>query len=163
MRIEPLTQAHERGGFRCGVPSFDKYFRAQAGRDAAKSLAAIFAGVLPEGKLAGYYALSAAAVLLPDLLGGPQRLVSRYPVLTAARLTRLAVDKRHRGQGHAAVLLADALNRLRASPVRPMAVIAEIPNETARHFLEHAGFQVLLDQPNRAFRVLQTAPNREAS
>ena len=163
MRIEPLTQAHERGGFRCGVPSFDKYFRAQAGRDAAKNLAAIFAGVLPEGKIAGYYALSAATVLLPDLLGGPQRLVSRYPALTAARLTRLAVDRRHRGQGYAAVLLADALNRLRASPVRPMAVIAEIPNEAARYFLEHAGFQSLIDQPNRAFRVLQAAQNREAA
>lgn len=163
MKIEPLSQEHERGGFRCGIPSFDRYFRAQAGRDAAKNLAAIFARVLPEGKIAGYYALSSATILLPDLLGGPQRLVSRYPALTAARLTRLAVDKRHRGQGHAAALLADMLSRLRASPVRPIAVIAEIPNDAARHFLERAGFQSFIDQPNRAFRMLQAAQNREAA
>src|SRR5579862_1616048 len=79
MRIEPLTGLHERGNFRCGIPSFDKYLRAQAGRDAARNLAAIYVAELPGGKIAGYYALSSATVLLPDLLGNHHRLVSRYP------------------------------------------------------------------------------------
>jgi hypothetical protein len=35
-----------------------------------------------------------------------------------------------------------------------MALIAEVQNEAARHFLEHAGFQIFVDEPNRAFRVL---------
>jgi len=155
MRIEPLAQAHDRATFHCGIPSFDKYLRAQAGRDAAKSLAAVFVGELPGGKVAGYYALSSATVLLPDLLGSGQRMASRYPALIAARLTRLAVDKRHRGQGHAGALLRDMVARLQASPLRPMALIAEIQNEAAWHFLEHAGFQSFADQPNRAFRTLQ--------
>jgi ribosomal protein S18 acetylase RimI-like enzyme len=154
MRIEPLALTHERGTFRCGIPSFDKYLRAQAGRDTAKNLAAVFVGELPDGKIAGYYALSSATVLLPDLLGSGQRLVSRYPVLIAARLTRLAVDKRHRGQGYAGALLRDVVARLQASPLRPMALIAEVQNDAARHFLEHAGFQSFTDQPNRAFRAL---------
>jgi len=155
MKIEPLVLAHDRGTFRCGIPSFDKYIRAQAGRDAAKSLAAIYVAELPGGKIAGYYALSCATVLLPDLLGsGGQRIVSRYPALTAARLTRLAVDKRHRGQGYAGALLRDVVERLQASPLKPMALIAEIQNEAARFFLEHAGFQSFVDQPNRAFRAL---------
>ncbi len=155
MKIEQLAPAHDRGTFRCGIPSFDKYFRAQAGRDAAKSLAAVFVGELASGKVVGYYALSSATVLLPDLLGNGQRLVSRYPALIAARLTRLAVDKRHRGQGYAGVLLRDVVARLQASPLKPMALIAEVQNEAARHFLEHAGFQSFSDQPNRAFRALQ--------
>lgn len=154
MKIEPLALVHDRGTFRCGIPSFDKYFRAQAGRDAAKSLAAVFVGELASGKVVGYYALSSATVLLPDLLGSGQRLVSRYPALIAARLTRLAVDKRHRGQGYAGVLLRDVVARLQASPLKPMALIAEVQNEAARHFLEHAGFQSFADQPNRAFRTL---------
>jgi ribosomal protein S18 acetylase RimI-like enzyme len=154
MQINPLTGLHERGNFRCGIPSFDKYLRAQAGRDAAKNLAAIFVAELPDGKIAGYYALSSATVLLPDLLGSHHRMVSRYPALTAARLTRLAVDKRHRGQGYAAALLHDVVVRLQASPLKPMALIAEVQNESARHFLEHAGFQSFIDQPNRAFRAL---------
>jgi ribosomal protein S18 acetylase RimI-like enzyme len=155
MKIEQLAQTHERGTFRCGSPLFDKYFRAQAGRDAAKSLAAVFVAALPSGKVAGYYALSSATVLLPDLLGSGQRMISSYPALTAARLTRLAVDKRHHGQGYAGVLLRDMVERLQASTLKPMALIAEIQNEPARHFLEHAGFQSFTDQPNLAFRALQ--------
>ena len=89
MKIEQLALTHERGTFSCGIPSFDRYFRAQAGRDAAKSLAAVFVAELPNGKVAGYYALSCATVLLPDLLGSGQRIASRYPALTAARLSRL--------------------------------------------------------------------------
>jgi ribosomal protein S18 acetylase RimI-like enzyme len=154
MRIEPLAQTHDRATFRCGIPSFDKYLRAQAIRDSAKSLAAVFVAELPGGKVAGYYALSSATVLLPDLLASSQRVVSRYPELNAARLTRLAVDKRHRGQGYAGALLQDLIERLQVSPLKPMALIAEIQNEAARHFLEHAGFQSFADQPNRAFRVL---------
>lgn len=154
MKIEPLAPGHERGNFRCGIPSFDKYLRAQAGRDAAKSLAAIFVAELEGGKIAGYYALSSATVLLPDLLGSSQRIISRYPALTAARLTRLAVDKRHRGLGYAGALLRDVVVRMQASPLKPMALIADIQNEGARHFLEHAGFQIFTDQSSRAFRVL---------
>jgi ribosomal protein S18 acetylase RimI-like enzyme len=154
MKIEPLALAHDRGTFRCGIPSFDKYLRAQAGRDTAKNLAAVFVAGLPGGKIAGYYALSSATVLLPDLLGSSQRIVSRYPELIAARLTRLAVDKRHRGQGYAGALLRDVVARLQASSLKPMALIAEVQNEAARHFLEHAGFQIFVDEPNRAFRVL---------
>jgi ribosomal protein S18 acetylase RimI-like enzyme len=154
MKIELLTPAHERGKFRCGIPSFDKYLRAQAGRDAAKCLSAIVVAELEDGRIAGYYALSSATVLLPDLLGSGQRFVSRYPALIAARLTRLAVDKRHRGQGYAGALLRDVVARMQASPLRPMALIADIQNEGARHFLEHAGFQSFADQTNRAFRVL---------
>ena len=155
MRIEQLALTHDRTAFRCGIPSFDKYFRAQAGRDAARNLAAIFVAELPGGKVAGYYALSGATILLPDLLGSGQRMVSRYPALTAARLTRLAIDKRHHGQGYAGALLRDAVERLQASPLQPLALIADIQTETARHFLEHAGFQSFADQPNRAFHTLQ--------
>ncbi|WP_297492964.1 GNAT family N-acetyltransferase [Acidocella sp.] len=154
MRIEPLTPAHDRAGFRCGIPSFDKYLRAQAGRDAARCLAAVFVAEMPGDKVAGYYALSCATILLPDLVGGGQRAISRYPELTAARLTRLAVDKRHRGKGYAEALLHDMIDRLQASPRKPVALIAEIHNEAARHFLEHAGFQSFADQPDRAFRAL---------
>jgi ribosomal protein S18 acetylase RimI-like enzyme len=155
MKIEPLTMRHDRTTFRCGIPSFDKYLRAQAGRDSAKNLAAIFVAELSGEKVVGYYALSSATILLPDLLGSNHRLVSRYPALKAARLTRLAVDKRHRGRGYARALLRDLVERLQASPLKPMALVAEVRNEAARHFLEHAGFESFTDQPDRAFRALQ--------
>jgi ribosomal protein S18 acetylase RimI-like enzyme len=154
MKIEQLSLHHERGNFRCGIPSFDRYLRAQAGRDVARSLAAVFVAALPDSRIAGYCVLSAATVLLPDLLSSGQRPLSRYPELTAARLTRLAVDKRYRGQGFAAALLNDLVRRLQASPLKPMALIAEVHDETARAFLEHAGFKVFTDQPDRAFRPL---------
>ena len=157
MQIEPLDPGYERAGFRCGIPSFDKYFHAQARRDKTKNLAAVFVGVLPGGKIAGFYTLSAATLLLPDLLGAGRRPVSRYPPLRAARLTRLAVDKRHRGQGLARALLDDAFQRLRNSAGKPLAMIADAQNEAALRFLTHSGFQSFADHPNRAFRMMDVA------
>jgi GNAT superfamily N-acetyltransferase len=157
VRIEPLAPAHERAAFRAGVPALDKYFRGQAGRDTAKKLAAVFVLVLPDEKIGGFYTLSTATVLLPDLLGGTTRKVSRYPAISAAYLTRLAVDKRHRGKGHGRALLQDALARLRAANSDALAVIAEAPAESARAFYAHAGFRTFPDRYDQLFHPLRAA------
>ena len=137
------------------MPSVDRYFRAQAGRDAARGLAAVFVVVLPDDKLAGFYTLAPATVLLPDLLSGGIRKISRYPALPAARLTRLAVDKRQRGQGLARAMLQDAMARLVESRLKPVALIAEAPVEAARHFYAHAGFQAFPERAHQLFRPLR--------
>jgi GNAT superfamily N-acetyltransferase len=158
MKIEALGSAHERGGFRAGVPVLDRYFRHQAGRDAARRLAAVFVLVMPGGGVAGYYTLAPATVLLPDLLGASERKASRYPPMAAARLSRLMVDERQRGQGFARAMLADALHRVWRSGLDVVALIADAPDEAARAFYLRAGLLPFPDREDRLFRPMADLP-----
>jgi len=154
MIVAPLAAGHRRGAFRSGTSEFDRYFRSQAGRDAVRRSAAVFVLMMPDEKIAGYYTLAPATVFLPDLLGGTERKASRYPAMPAAKLSRLAVDKRVRGQGHGRHLLADALARVRASAFAPVAVIAEAAGEGASGFYVHEGFLPFPDRTDRFFRPM---------
>jgi len=154
MRTEVLSPCHDRTKFRSGVAELDRYFHAQAGRDAVRRLAAVFVLPLQDARIAGYYTLAPATVFLPDLLGGAERKASRYPAMPAAKLSRLAVDRRVRGQGHGRALLADALARVRASAVQPVAVVAEAAGDAAMRFYLHEGFLPFPDRPDRVFRPM---------
>lgn len=154
MRTEVLGTGHDRARFRSGVPELDRYFHAQAGRDAARRLAAVFVLPLPGARIAGYYTLAPATVFLPDLLAGAERKTSRYPAMPAAKLGRLAVDRRVRGQGHGRHLLADALRRAGASAYQPVALIAEAAGDAAVGFYLHEGFLPFPDRPDRFFRPM---------
>ncbi|HQT46881.1 MAG: hypothetical protein B7X08_02235 [Acidocella sp. 20-63-7] len=158
MKVEVLGPAHARGGFRAGVSGLDRYFRHQAGRDAARRLAAVFVVVLPDGGVGGYYTLAPATVLLPDLLGGAERKASRYPPMAAARLSRLVVDERQRGQGVARVMLADALHRVWRSTLDAVALIVDAPDAQARAFYLRSGFLPFPDREDRLFRPMADLP-----
>jgi GNAT superfamily N-acetyltransferase len=151
--VELLSPAHDRASFRSGLPALDHYITGQAGRDVARAMSAVFVLVTPAGKVAGYYALAPASVHLPALLGDSGRAAPHYPPVPAARLARLAVDRRHRGQGHGRTLLADALLRARRHQAAPLALVADAAAAEARGFYAHAGFLPLADQ-DRMFRPL---------
>jgi GNAT superfamily N-acetyltransferase len=152
-RVALLSPAHDRTCFRSGVPALDRYLTGQAGRDVARAMSAVFVLVTPANKVAGYYALAPATVYLPGWLGDTERPGLRYPPVPAARLARLAVDRRHRRQGHGRALLADALHRTRRHAAGALALVADTADETAREFYAHAGFLALADQ-RRMFRPL---------
>jgi len=154
MKIEPLRPDHARSTFRSGAAVLDSYFKSQAGRDSAKNLAAIFVLILPEERIAGYYALAPATLFLPDFLEGAEGPPARYPAMPAARLSRLAVDKRLRGRGMGRFLLADAMVRVRKSPIQPVAMVAEAAAPAGRTFYAKAGFTPFPDRPDRLFRPL---------
>jgi GNAT superfamily N-acetyltransferase len=152
-RVELLNPAHDRTSFRSGVATLDHYLTGQAGRDVARAMSAVFVLVTPAGKVTGYYALAPATVHLPGLLGDAERGGLRYPPVPAARLARLAVDRRHRQRGHGRALLADALLRIKRHAPGALALVADAAEDAARSFYAHAGFLPLADQ-NRMFRPL---------
>lgn len=152
MRVEPLN-GHNRAGFATGIAELDRYFRAQAARETAKGLAAVFV-LLREGRVGGFYCLTPATVLLPDLVGGA-KASARYPTLPAAFLPRLGVDQRWRGIGLGRALLEDARTRLRATAPDAVALIAHAPDEAAQSFYSHAGLRSFPDQPSRMFEALR--------
>ncbi len=151
MRVEVLGPQHDRASFDSGVEPLDRYFRTQAGQDARKNMAAPFVLVLPDGVVAGYYTLSSTAVNVGDLPAQTVKKLPRYPLIPATLLGRLAVDRRHQGNGYGRFLLADALFRSVRSEIASFAVIVEAKDEGARRFYEREGFLPFPDQPLKLF------------
>ena len=54
LRVEALGAQHDRSTFVSGAEALDRYFRAQAGQEARKNIAAPFVLVLPDGAIGGY-------------------------------------------------------------------------------------------------------------
>ncbi len=154
MRVEVLGPQHDRSTFDSGVEPLDRYFRVQAGQDARKNMAAPFVLVLPNGAIGGYYTLSATGVNLADLPAPITRKLTRYPLVPATLLGRVAVERRHRGKGYGRYLLADALFRAVRSEIASFAVIVDAKDENAHRFYERESFLPFPDQPMKLFRPM---------
>ncbi|WP_200291526.1 GNAT family N-acetyltransferase [Rhodospirillum rubrum] len=154
MRVEVLGPQHDRASFESGVEPLDRYFRTQAGQDARKNMATPFVLVLPTGAVAGYYTLSSTAVNIGDWPDQIIRRLPRYPLIPATLLGRLAVDRRHRGNGYGRFLLADALFRAVRSEIASFAVIVDAKDESARRFYERESFLPFPDRPLKLFRPM---------
>ncbi len=154
LRVEVLGPQHNRASFESGVEPLDRYFRAQAGQDARKNMAASFVLVLPDGQIAGYYTLSSTAVTVGEWPPEAVRKLPRYPLIPATLLGRLAVDQRQQGKGFGRFLLADALFRAVSSEIASFAMIVDAKDESARRFYERESFLPFPDQPLKLFRPM---------
>lgn len=90
--------------------------------------------------IAGFYTLAAADIPVTDVAPEITRKLPRYPTLPAARIGRLAVDARYRGQKLGAVLLADAAIRAASSEVAVLAMVVDAKDAAAEAFYRHHGF-----------------------
>lgn len=157
-RCEPLAKHHDRQAFRCGVQELEDYLAERAGQDMRRQVAAVFV-LVPEGephRVAGYYTLSAASVVLSDLPEDFARRLPRYPVVPAVLLGRLARDVTFPGVGR--LLLMDALNRAyeHSRSVAAAMVVVDAQNEHARSFYLRHGFRDLSGLQDRLFLPMKT-------
>jgi len=153
LRVEVLGPQHDRASFESGVEPLDRYFRTQAGQDARKNVAAPFVLVLSDGAIAGYYTLSSTAVNVGEWPAQAVSKLPRYPLIPATLLGRLAVDRRHQGNGYGRFLLGDALLRAVRSEIASFAVIVDA-KENARRFYERESYLPFPDQPLRLLRPM---------
>ena len=107
LRVTPLQGALDRSLFQSGSAPLDRYLREQAKQDVRRRVAACFVA-LQEVRIAGYYTLASASVLLNDLPTEIAKKLPRYPTVPAIRMGRLSVDQSFKGHGLGAALLADA-------------------------------------------------------
>jgi GNAT superfamily N-acetyltransferase len=119
LRVVPLAAAHDRTDFDSGSEPLDRYFRLQVSQDIRRRVTACFVALSHEGRIAGYYTLASASLLLADLPDATAKKLPRYPSVPAVRMGRLAVDLGFRGQGLGSALLADALDRAARAKSRP--------------------------------------------
>lgn len=156
--FERLAKRHDRKGFGCGVDELDRWFRERARQDQDRHVAAVLVlvPVADPIRVAGFYTLSAASVLLAELPASATKKLPRYPVVPAILIGRLARDKKYPGIG--GVLLADALQRAAnsAEAIAAAAVIVDAKDDRAASFYRRHGFEPLYTSPHRLFITMDS-------
>jgi GNAT superfamily N-acetyltransferase len=156
--IAPLAAAHDRQTFSCGAEPLDHYLRTQAAQDVRRRIANCFVALpLQSNAVAGYYALSAASIPMTDLPAEQARKLPRYPVLPAALIGRLAVDRRHQGKQLGAALLFDAIARAIRADAAVFALLVDAKDEAVARFYRHHGFEAFPGRSARMFLTVATA------
>ena len=151
-----LDTTHDRTTFNSGSEPLDRYLREQVTQDVRRRVAACFVALADGQRLAGYYTLASASLLLADLPASIGRKLPRYPTVPAVRMGRLAVDQAFKGQGLGGALLADALDRAARSEIAAHALMVNAKDEAAVAFYRHHGFIALPDSPRTLFLPLAT-------
>ena len=155
-RVLPLETAHNRTTFDSGSAQLDRYFRHQVTQDIRRRVTACFVAITPEQRIAGYYTLASASILLSDLPTATAKKLPRYPSVPAVRMGRLAVHRNFQGQGLGGALLADALGRAAHSEIAAFSLVVDAKDESAATFYRHHGFIALPDLPMTLFLPLAT-------
>lgn len=151
-----LNGAHERTTFDSGSAPLDRYLREQVTQDVRRRVAACFVASTDGKRIAGYYTLASASLLLAELPASTGKKLPRYPTVPAVRMGRLAVDQGFKGQGLGSALLADALGRAARSKVAAYALMVDAKDDAAANFYRHHGFIALPDSPRILFLPLAT-------
>ena len=155
-RLVLLDSEHDRKRFNSRSIALDRYLREQVSQDIRRRVAACFAAVTDEQRVAGYYTLASASVGLNDLPETTAKKLPRYSSVPAVRMGRLAVDLEFKGHGLGGALLADALQRAAKAEIAAYALIVDAKDETAAAFYRHHGFIALPSSPLRLFLPLAT-------
>lgn len=160
-RVAPLAAAHDRTPFNSGSEPLDGYFRHQVTQDIRRRVAACFVALALTGageqRIAGYYTLASASLLLSDLPADIGKKLPRHPSVPAVRMGRLAIDLNFKGQGLGGALLADALDRAARSEIAAYALVVDAKDDLAAAFYHHHGFIALPESPLTLFLPLATA------
>lgn len=154
--LAPLDTAHGRAAFRSDSEPLNRYLREQVTQDIRRRIAACFVALADEQRIAGYYTLASASLLLTNLPASTGKKLPRYPTVPAVRMGRLAVDQAFKGQGLGGAMLADALDRAARSEIAAFALVVDAKDEVAAAFYQPHGFMVLPDSPLTLFLPLAT-------
>lgn len=159
--VEALYAGHDRAAFVSGVEALDRYFREQATQDVRRRATACYVALdQASGKVAGYYTLAASSIHLSDLPAELARKLPRYPLVPAARLGRLAVDRDYRGRQLGSSLLWDAGLRAARSEVAVYALVVDAKDELAAAFYLHHGFMRFGSLPRQMVLTLARLATR---
>jgi GNAT superfamily N-acetyltransferase len=159
--IRPLGATHNRSGFDCGTEALNDFLRKTARQHREKGLSNTFV-LLDEGaqqNILGFFTLSFLEVNVSLLPPDSARRLPKASRLPAAKLARLAVDKRCQGKGYGALLLADAVKRIAATVMESGGIVGlfvDAKDEKARQFYLRFDFIPLMDNTLSLFLPLKT-------
>jgi GNAT superfamily N-acetyltransferase len=135
----PLTNDHDIDSFDSGEPVLDDWLKRRARPNQASGASRTYVGC--EGKrVVAYYALASGAIAQASVPGRFRRnMPDPIPVVV---LARLAVDRRHQGQGLGRALFRDAAQRVAqaADTIGIRGIVVHAISENARKFYIALGF-----------------------
>ena len=162
-QLAPLDAAHDRAAFNSDSEPLNRYLREQVTQDVRRRVTACFVALADENRIAGYYTLASASLMLADLPASIGKKLPRYPTVPTVRMGRLSVDQAFKGQGLGGALLADALDRAARSEIAAYALIVDAKDDIAAAFYRHHGFIALPESPHTLFLPWATfQPSRNA-
>jgi len=158
LRFEAFDRdRHDRGSFDCGVGPLNDYLKARLGQPSRKDVTRGDVLATPEGRIAGYFTLSAGRLMIsvtPEGHGFPPRLP-----LPTTLIGRLAVDATFRGRGLGEALLIHAMRlAVETSKIVASALLeVDAKDEPVRAFYTRYGFSSLPDDPNHMYLPMDAA------
>lgn len=153
--LERLGPHHDITTFTSGHDDLDGWIRrhglAAQDMDSARTFVLVGADAV-----VGYFSLTMGSVRRAD---APARLVRAMPAYPVGMvlLARLAVRRLHQGQGHGALLLAEALRKAVAAGEAAAArlVVVDAVDDQAAAFYAHHGFVATPENPMRLYRRMK--------
>ncbi|OII38659.1 GNAT family N-acetyltransferase [Plantibacter sp. MMLR14_011] len=137
----PLATGDVLSDFRCGVDVLDSWLRGYARNNERSGGSKTMVSVTTEGRVAGYYCLSASSLVREDT---PQRLAHRAPdPIPVVLIGRLAIDQEFTGLGLGTALLQHAvLQAISAAEIIGMrAILVHALTDDVIPFYERFGFE----------------------
>ena len=139
---EPLGPQHQLDGFDCGNAALNRWLQQRALAHERQGVSRSVVLCPDEGNaVIAYACLSAGATVLAAVPGALRR--NRPDPLAVVVLGRLAVDRRHQGQGLGRALVADALRRSLAARrlIGARALLVHAIDAQAAAFYRSLGFR----------------------
>lgn len=155
LRVQRLRRDHDVTGFDSGTDELDDWLHQHA--LAAQEMDTARTFLLIRGRqVVGYFSLTMGSVLREEAPAGLVRGMPGYPV-GMVLLARLAVDRRHQGQGLGALLLTEALRKALTAGESAAArlVVVDAIDEQAADFYRHHGFLPAPEHPLRLYRRIK--------
>lgn len=155
LRLERLGPQHDITAFTSGQDTLDGWIRRHGLAAQDMDSARTFVLVGHDGVI-GYLSLTMGSVRRAD---APARLVRAMPAYPVGMvlLARLAVHRLHQGEGHGALLLAEALRKAVAAGEAAAArlVVVDAIDDEAATFYAHHGFVAAPEHPMRLYRRMK--------
>jgi GNAT superfamily N-acetyltransferase len=159
-RVEKLRADHELEGFDCGKEELNRFLirHALASQRAESARTYVLA---QDGKVVGYYSLTAGAVAHDAATERVKKGQARHAI-PVVLLARLAVDKTLQGRGVGPALLKDALLRVAsaADTIGARALLVHATDAQAKSFYERFGFEPSPTDPLHLFLIMKDLRRR---
>ncbi|HEY8547584.1 MAG TPA: GNAT family N-acetyltransferase [Acidimicrobiales bacterium] len=159
---EPIDAAFDTATFECGEPALDRWLRRHAVANQVTGRSRTFVvRAVPDGRIAGFYCLSTAVVEFAQVTARVAAGLPRHEPVPAVLLGRLAVDRKHQGQGLGRALVADAIRRtfgVIAANAGVRVLLVQAKNERVQDFYLRLGFEASPTDPLHLLLLHQDVP-----
>jgi GNAT superfamily N-acetyltransferase len=155
LRLERLGPQHDVTTFTSGQDELDRWIRRHglAAQDMDSARTFVLVG---EDGVIGYFSLTMGSARRAN---APARLVRAMPAYPVGMvlLARLAVDRARQGEGHGALLLAEALRKavVAGEAAAARLVVVDAIDEQAAAFYARHGFVTTPEHPMRLYRRMK--------